>query len=742
MPRRPEDDRGPGRLEDLLVAGLHLDEEPRRSRSRTITAKRLRGAPLALTEPVDHRFLRGEGASWKPPSPFTARIPPPQAPRAPARARTRFASGARPRRAGGAPGRRGRSRPARGGSGGRGDPRTRAGTRRRAGSSPSRSLSIVGEGERQRETRTAAGAGRERIGVAPVALGPPSRDAQAAQSAASGGTRAPRRSRSADPLTSKRVPSGRGEILDAHRREARERRHRPGGKSRRNRSTAGRRPLHLDLRPLGAVGDPAGEAEGGREAVHGRAEPTPCHRSPADETTARRRRYRPCREGLCASPPASDGAPSTMLDPLTGSADVTSEKASGFRVITCSRTASRSKVTWGRRSDFVTNGHGGPREDPRYLNGLSSPSATDRRATLKSSPQIVGSRADEVADVLDEEDVRSWSCLSWSASWTREASRWQAPPVRICRAGIPARRSLSGVPLGRYVPFDRRQAERAGQEGGPSPRGGRLPEPGEEIMVHRRASPPPRSAPAEVGHGDPVVGGEGARPDADGAARALRGRDRGGGSISHTSSSTFRVRSRTSSSRAHLRRGGALAGGTEAEPRAGDASRDGAAGGAGLQGRDGIRSRGGILRRGSRHHPPPRRSGAGPLDGGHLPDGHATRSSRRPPRGGRRSRGRCGDAETAMLISRASEPPPGLRPIPGTSLSNIAVPVPHGQVADLAVPSPRAVQDGMAPSPSPAWTEARSGFHSGTGGSRGPPADEAGRKGTQSVHFPRKLCAL
>src|ERR1700693_4994726 len=68
-------------------------------------------------------------------------------------------------------------------------------------------------------------------------------------------------------------------------------------------------------------------------------------------------------------------------------AEATRNRPDGFNAATCQRTAPRSKSTCGRRSDLVIKVTAAREKIAGYLNGLSSPSTTERSATLKSSPR-------------------------------------------------------------------------------------------------------------------------------------------------------------------------------------------------------------------------------------------------------------------------------------------------------------------------------------------------------------------
>jgi len=75
----------------------------------------------------------------------------------------------------------------------------------------------------------------------------------------------------------------------------------------------------------------------------------------------------------------------SLLAPLV--AETSTSRPSGASVATCSRTAAMSNGTYGRRSIFVTTVTAAFAKIAGYLNGLSSPSVTDRRTILKSSPR-------------------------------------------------------------------------------------------------------------------------------------------------------------------------------------------------------------------------------------------------------------------------------------------------------------------------------------------------------------------
>src|ERR1035441_10068726 len=142
--------------------------------------------------------------------------------------------------------------------------------------------------------------------------------------------------------------------------------------------------------------------------------------------------------------------PSHASIPVPVMAETSTIRPAGFRERTCSRAAVRSKATCGRRSVFVTTVTAAFEKIAGYLNGLSLPSVTERPGgggaadghvreeirfrdarhgglredsgvlerlvfafghgeedDLEVFAEVVRRRADQVADVLDEEDVEA-----------------------------------------------------------------------------------------------------------------------------------------------------------------------------------------------------------------------------------------------------------------------------------------------------------------------------------------------
>ena len=94
-----------------------------------------------------------------------------------------------------------------------------------------------------------------------------------------------------------------------------------------------------------------------------------------------------------------------------------------------------------------------------YFSGLSSPSVDGEEHEAQVFAEVVARRADEVADVLDEEQVEASRVPSRRARVsTIEASRWQTVPVVICRTGAWLLREPRGVVLGREVADERGDA--------------------------------------------------------------------------------------------------------------------------------------------------------------------------------------------------------------------------------------------------------------------------------------------
>ena len=117
-----------------------------------------------------------------------------------------------------------------------------------------------------------------------------------------------------------------------------------------------------------------------------------------------------------------------------------------------SRKRSRSKSRCGSRSILLTTTSSQVRNISGYLSGLSSPSATERHHRARVLADAELGRADEVADVLDHEQVDLVERQLGSAERTMFASRWHSPPkpgsvlswvTGTCSAGS---RSASSVP--------------------------------------------------------------------------------------------------------------------------------------------------------------------------------------------------------------------------------------------------------------------------------------------------------
>ena len=63
-----------------------------------------------------------------------------------------------------------------------------------------------------------------------------------------------------------------------------------------------------------------------------------------------------------------------------------------------------------------------------YLSGLSSPSVTEKTTIFACFAKVPARRADEVPDVLDEEQPGGWRSMAPSAVEDGAESRWHAPP--------------------------------------------------------------------------------------------------------------------------------------------------------------------------------------------------------------------------------------------------------------------------------------------------------------------------
>jgi len=71
-----------------------------------------------------------------------------------------------------------------------------------------------------------------------------------------------------------------------------------------------------------------------------------------------------------------------------------------------------------------------------YLSGLSSPSSRSAH-NLRCLAQIVARRAHKIADVFDEQQIDLIQVHAARCFSIMRASRWQVPPVVICRTGKP-----------------------------------------------------------------------------------------------------------------------------------------------------------------------------------------------------------------------------------------------------------------------------------------------------------------
>ena len=141
-----------------------------------------------------------------------------------------------------------------------------------------------------------------------------------------------------------------------------------------------------------------------------------------------------------------------------------------------------------------------------YFSGLSSPSVTEMTTTLRCLAEVEQRRADQVADVLDEQELPSSGCSALEgagAPWS--ASRWQPAPVLTWTARAPGRPDPLGVEDGLLVALDHadRPARASAMVRSSSVV---LPAPGELIRLSARDAA--LGEPGPVARGELVVLGE------------------------------------------------------------------------------------------------------------------------------------------------------------------------------------------------------------------------------------------
>ena len=261
-----------------------------------------------------------------------------------------------------------------------------------------------------------------------------------------------------------------------------------------------RRPRPRSTTPLGRVADAAAEpSDVARRCTAGR-KPTPCTtpRQTMRQRTPPAAALTPSPLRLAARRPRA--ARTTPPIPSPVRAEVTSDRARGVeRRAAAPRTAARSNVDVRQQVHLGDHRDLGAREDRRVLERLVVPLGHRQQRDLEVLAEVVGGRADQVADVLDEEDVerrearpRRAPCRTW------RASRWQAPPVRICTRRDAERAQPVGVALGGDVALDPGQAQPARERLHGRLQQRRLARAGRGDQVEHQRAARPRSAPRSL----------------------------------------------------------------------------------------------------------------------------------------------------------------------------------------------------------------------------------------------------
>ena len=120
--------------------------------------------------------------------------------------------------------------------------------------------------------------------------------------------------------------------------------------------------------------------------------------------------------------------------------------------------ASSSNSTAAARSHLCDYRHVGAVEDRGILQRLILAFRHRQQHQTKIFPQVIGGRAYQIADILDEEKVERPTSHPSRARWTIAASRWQSVPVVICFTGRLAARQADCIVLGGQVANQRRYA--------------------------------------------------------------------------------------------------------------------------------------------------------------------------------------------------------------------------------------------------------------------------------------------
>ncbi|MNH29147.1 hypothetical protein D3C79_893590 [compost metagenome] len=106
-----------------------------------------------------------------------------------------------------------------------------------------------------------------------------------------------------------------------------------------------------------------------------------------------------------------------------------------------------SKLTWGSRSVLLMIISWAAANMSGYFSGFSSPSVTERMATLYFSPRSKPAGQTRLPTFSMKRMPPSLAGSWWQASCTILASRWQPLPVLIWMAGTPVARMRSASAL-------------------------------------------------------------------------------------------------------------------------------------------------------------------------------------------------------------------------------------------------------------------------------------------------------
>ena len=138
-----------------------------------------------------------------------------------------------------------------------------------------------------------------------------------------------------------------------------------------------------------------------------------------------------CFNLVAGAPPLQASTPSPFV------AAMGKMGACGFSWRTALSNASRSKLNTGRVSTLFSTTASATWNTPGYLSGLSSPSGTDRIMTFAFSPRsksVGHTRLPTFSTMMRSRRARSSTS---TARLSMALSRWHAPPVLICTAGMP-----------------------------------------------------------------------------------------------------------------------------------------------------------------------------------------------------------------------------------------------------------------------------------------------------------------